>query len=61
MEIRPIHTKADYKSTLKIVSALVDADPKPGTPDANHLEALGTLLEAYEAQHFPIELPDPKL
>ncbi len=59
MEIRPIHTKADYKATLKIVSALVDADPKRGTPEADHLEVLGTLLEAYEAQHFPLELPDP--
>ncbi len=59
MEIRPIHTKADYKAALKAVSALVDADPKRGTPDADRLEVLGTLLEAYEAQHFHIELPDP--
>lgn len=59
MEIRPIHTKADYKAALKAVSALVDADPKRGTPDADRLEVLGTLLEAYEAQHFDIELPDP--
>ena len=59
MEIRPIHTKADYKAALTAVSALVDADPKRGTPDADRLEVLGTLLEAYEAQHFHIELPDP--
>ena len=59
MEIRPIHTKADYKAALKAVSALVDADPKRGTPDADRLEVLGTLLEAYEAQHFHIELHDP--
>ena len=59
MEIRPIHTKADYQAALKAVSALVDADPKRGTPDADRLEVLGTLLEAYEAQHFHIELPDP--
>ena len=59
MEIRPIHTKADYKAALKAVSALVDADPERGTPDADRLEVLGTLLEAYEAQHYPIELPDP--
>ena len=59
MEIRPIHTKADYKAALKAVSALVDADPKRGTLDADRLEVLGTLLEAYEAQHFHIELPDP--
>ncbi|MDP2369387.1 helix-turn-helix domain-containing protein [Rhodoferax sp.] len=59
MDIRPIHTKADYRAALKIVSALVDADPKRGTPEADRLEVLGTLLEAYEARHYPLELPDP--
>lgn len=59
MDIRPIHTKADYKAALKVVSVLVDADPKRGTPDADRLEVLGTLLEAYEARHSPVELPDP--
>lgn len=59
MEIRPIHTKADYKAALKVISALVDADPKRGTPEADRLEVLGTLLQAYEAQHYPVELPDP--
>ena len=59
MDIQPIHTKADYKSALKVVSALVDADPKRGTPEGDRLEVLGTLLEAYEAQHYPIDLPDP--
>lgn len=59
MEIRPVRTKSDYKAALKIVSALVDADPKRGTPDGDRLEVLGTLVEAYEAQHYPIALPDP--
>jgi HTH-type transcriptional regulator / antitoxin HigA len=59
MEIRPIHTKADYKAALKAVSILVDADPKRGTPEADRLEVLGTLVEAYEARHYPLELPDP--
>lgn len=58
MEIRPIHTKADYKAALKVVSVLVDADPERGTPDADRLEVLGTLLEVYEAQNYTIELPD---
>ncbi len=59
MNIRPIHTKADYKAALKLVSALVDADPKRGTPQADELEVLGTLVQAYEAQHYPLALPDP--
>lgn len=59
MEIRPIHTKTDYKTALKVVSALVDADPKRGTPDGDRLEVMGVLVEAYEAQHYPVALPDP--
>lgn len=59
MDIHPIHTKADYKAAIKVVSALVDADPKRGTPEGDRLEVLGTLLEAYEAEHYPIDLPDP--
>lgn len=59
MNIRPIHTKADYKAALKTVSALIDADPKRGTPEADRLEILGTLVQTYEAQHYPLELPDP--
>lgn len=52
MEIRPIRTKADYQATLKRVSALVDADPKRGTPKGNRLEILGTLIASYEAKHY---------
>jgi HTH-type transcriptional regulator / antitoxin HigA len=59
MEIRPIHTKADYKAALKAVAALVDANPKRDTPDADRLEVIGTLIETYEAQHYGLELPDP--
>lgn len=59
MDIRPIHTKADYKAALKQLSALVDADPARGTPEGNQLEVLGTLVQAYEAQHYGIDLPDP--
>jgi HTH-type transcriptional regulator / antitoxin HigA len=59
VEIRPIHTKANYKAALKLISALVDADPKRGTPDADRLEIWGTLVQAYEAEHYALELPDP--
>ena len=58
MEICPIHTNADYRAVLKLVSALVDTDPKRGTPDGNRLEVLGRQIEAYEAQHYSLALPD---
>ena len=43
-----IRNEADYRAALKVVSALVDADPKRGIPEADRLEGLGTLVEAYE-------------
>ncbi|AJZ56680.1 putative dNA-binding transcriptional regulator [Paraburkholderia fungorum] len=59
MEISPIHNENDYKQALAVVSRLVDIDPMPGTPDGDRLEVLATLVERYEAQHFPLDLPDP--
>ncbi len=59
MEIRPIHTKADYKSALKEISRLMESDPDIGTPDGDRLDILVTLVQAYEAKHYPIDLPDP--
>ncbi len=59
MNIKPIHTKADHKAALKLVSRLVDLDPPRGTPDGDMLEIMSTLVEAYEAKHFPIEPADP--
>ena len=59
MEIRPIHTDADYRAVLREVSAYFENEPEPGTPDGDRFEVLVTLVEAYEAKHFPIDLPDP--
>lgn len=58
MDIRPIHTDADYRSTLREISALMVDDPAPGTPDGDRLDILATLVQAYEARHFPIDAPD---
>ncbi len=57
MEIRPIRTKPDYRAALKEVERLWDAEP--GTPAGDRVEVLVTLIEAYEAKHFPIPAPDP--
>lgn len=59
MEIRPIRTEADYNAALKTISGLMESDPEIGTPDGDHLDVLATLVQAYEVQHFPIDLPDP--
>ena len=59
MDIRPIRTEADYRATLAQASALLEADPEPGTPQGDRLDILVTLVQAWEARHFPIEAPDP--
>jgi len=52
MEIKPIHTEADYQTALSEVESLMTA--KSGTPDGDRLDALATLVEAYEAKHFRV-------
>ena len=59
MNIHPIRTKADYKRALREVSAYFDDEPEPGSEDGDRFEILATLVEAYEAKHFPIDAPDP--
>ena len=58
MDIKPIHTRADYESALKTADLL--ADSEPGTVDGDRLEVLLVLIEAYESSHFPVPMPgDP--
>ena len=59
MEIRAIRTEADYLTALQKVSVLIDLDPMPDTPEGERLDVLGTLIQAYEAKHYPIDPPDP--
>ena len=59
MDIRPIRTEEDYQAALREVSAYFDNEPAPGTADGDRFEILLTLVEAYEAKHYPIDLPDP--
>ena len=58
MTIKPLHSKAEHKAALKTVSALVDADPRRGTPEADQLETLGTSIEAYEANEIALTMLD---
>ena len=59
MNIRPIHSEADYQATLKEISGLMESDPDIGTPAGDRLDVLVTLVQAYEAKHHPITSPDP--
>jgi HTH-type transcriptional regulator/antitoxin HigA len=57
MQIKPIRTEADYQAVLDEIERLLDA--KSGTSEADRLEILTTLVEAYEEKHYPIPPPDP--
>ncbi len=59
MDIKPIKTEADYNMALKEVERLMEMDLTPDTPEGDRFEVLVTLVEAYEAKHHPIGLPDP--
>ena len=57
MDIRPIHDDNDHERALAEVEALWGA--AEGSPDAERLEVLLTLVNAYEAEQHPIDPPDP--
>jgi len=56
-EVRPIRTKRDYEAALKEIERLWGA--KIGTRDGDRPDVLATLIDAYEADHYPIDPPDP--
>jgi HTH-type transcriptional regulator/antitoxin HigA len=57
MDIRPIKTDADYRAALGDIESLMTAEPE--TAEGERLDILVTLVEAYEAKNFPMDLPDP--
>lgn len=59
MDIRPIRTEEDYKLALQQASVFFENEPEPGTDDGDHFEVLLILIEAYETEHYPVDLPDP--
>ncbi len=59
MEIKPIRTEADNRAALAEISKLMASDPELGTPDGDRLDVLATLVQAFEARHYPIGPADP--
>ena len=57
MNVAPIKTTRDYRRALKEIEGLMQA--RRGTPEGDGLDVLVTLVEAWEAKHYPIDLPDP--
>ena len=57
MDIRPIKTEAHYEAALRQIDQLMDAELD--TLEGDQLDVLVTLVEAYEAKHYPMADPDP--
>jgi HTH-type transcriptional regulator/antitoxin HigA len=57
MDIRPIHNDADHALALAEVEKLWGA--AEGSPEAERLDVLVTLVNAYETEHHRIAPPDP--
>jgi HTH-type transcriptional regulator/antitoxin HigA len=57
MDVKSIRTDADHAAALAVIGRLWDAPA--GSADADKLDVLATLIDAYEARRFPVEAPDP--
>jgi HTH-type transcriptional regulator/antitoxin HigA len=57
MKITPIRNATDYAAALQRIDQLMDATSD--SDEGAELDVLSTLVAVYEAQHFPIDAPDP--
>ena len=57
MNIKPIKNEADYEAALMRIGGLMEAEMN--TPEGDELDVLTTLVERYEAIHYPISAPNP--
>jgi HTH-type transcriptional regulator/antitoxin HigA len=57
MNIKPIRSDEDLHSAFRRLETVFQAEE--GTIDADEMEILVTLIEAYEQKHYPITPADP--
>src|SRR4051812_8073673 len=56
-DVKPIRTQKDYQAALSTLRKLWGS--KADTPEGDRLDVLATLVDAYEAEQFPMDPPDP--
>lgn len=59
MEIKIIKTDEEYKEALKLAEVLMGKNPDPESEEGEKLNLLTKLIQDYESNKFPEELPDP--
>ena len=57
MNWKVIKTEKGYQRALNRLEEIFDA--KKNTEEGDELELLSLLIENYENEHFPVDLPDP--
>jgi HTH-type transcriptional regulator/antitoxin HigA len=57
MKIKIIKSEQDYQQALNRLEEIFDS--KKGSEEGDELEVLGILIDLYEKENFPIDLPDP--
>lgn len=57
MNIKPIRNDDDLHAAFQRLEAIFQAEA--GTPEADEMEVLVTLIEVYENKHYPISAASP--
>ena len=57
MNIKPIRNEEDYQKALERLAVIFDA--RRGTEEGDELEILSIVIDNYESENFPINMPDP--
>jgi HTH-type transcriptional regulator/antitoxin HigA len=57
MNIKPIRSDEDLSAAFQRLEVIFQAEA--GTPEADEMEVLVTLIEVYEKTHYPIHAADP--
>lgn len=57
IKISPIRNETDYQAALVRLEGIFDA--KKDTQDGDEMEILSILIDKYENENYPIDMPDP--
>lgn len=59
MKPKVIRNEAEYNAALQRIEALMENDPEPTSSEGEELDLLAVLVERYEEEKYPIDLPSP--
>jgi len=59
MDTKVIRSEEQHQEYLSEIQRLLAHEQQPGSEEAERLELLSVLVEAFENQKYPIEAPDP--